>query len=175
MFLCDDIMTKNIMSLALDIYDRRVCASCATGIKNMYNHAAVIFSNDCTFSYGENRYHCQHKTRKNQSGSSFSSTIHAEENAIRKLPPLPRHKKLKKVDILVIRANKASLGNSKPCMHCLHKMKNLPRQGYIVDKIFYSTMDGTISVARLDDLLYNETPHVSSYYRGYYSFEKQEE
>ncbi len=155
-------MTKYIMSLALDIYNRRCCASCATGIKNMYKHAAVIFSKDCTFSYGENRYNCRNKN----AGSDFSSTIHAEENAIRKLPPLPRNKKLKRVDILVIRANKASLGNSKPCLHCLQKLKNLPRQGYIVDKIFYSTMDGTISVAKLQDLLYNDTPHISGYYRS---------
>ena len=92
-------------------------------------------------------------------------TTHAEENAIRKLPPLPRHKKLKRVDLLVIRANKVTIGSSKPCFHCLLKMKNLPSKGYIIERVFFSTCDGNIEMYKLDDLLYNESLHVSAYYR----------
>ena len=92
-------------------------------------------------------------------------TTHAEENAIRKLPPLPRHKKLKRVDLLVIRANKVTIGNSKPCFHCLLKMKSLPSKGYIIERVFFSTCDGSILAYKLDELLYSESQHFSAYYR----------
>jgi len=103
---------------------------------------------------------------KNPQAQRLSKTTHAEENAIRKLPPLPRNKKPKKIDILVIRANKTTLGNSKPCLHCLLKMKSLPTRGYVIERIFFSTCDGMIESSSIDELLYNETPHVSAFYKG---------
>jgi len=111
-------------------------------------------------SYGENHYNVTNNR------NTISTTTHAEENAIRKLPPLPRHKKVKKVDILVIRANKTTLGSSKPCVHCLLKMKSLPAKGYSIESVFFSTSDGIIEECKLDDLLHSNDPHVSSYYRG---------
>ena len=47
------------------------------------------------------------------------NSIHAEAHAIMNLPPRPRKKHLKKIDILVIRTSSmAKLGISKPCAKC---------------------------------------------------------
>jgi len=110
-------------------------------------------------SYGENHY-------KGNDPLSYTST-HAEENAIRKLPTLPRHKKQKKVDILVIRANKSgTLGTSKPCYHCVIKLyKILPEKGYILNDVYFSDREGNIVFSRLSSMLQEENPHLSTYYR----------
>ena len=111
-------------------------------------------------SYGENQYDANNTCTTNHN-------IHAEENAMRKLPPLPRNKKPKKVDILVIRANRTTRGNSKPCIHCILKMRELPiSRGYIIHRVFFSTSTGIIVGCKLDDLVYEDTPHMSSFYRG---------
>ena len=109
-------------------------------------------------SYGENHYSVHR-------AAGMSRTTHAEENAIRKLPPLPRHKKLKKVDLLVIRVNKVTMGNSKPCIHCILKMNSLPEKGYVLENVFYSTYDGSIETCSLNYLLYSDDLHMSAYYR----------
>lgn len=97
--------------------------------------------------------------------SSYS--LHAEENAINKLPHMPRHKKPKRVDLLVIRANKSgSLGNSKPCIHCILRLyTKLPLKGYALDTIYYSNKFGQIIKTTLNSL-YNESErHMSRYYK----------
>lgn len=96
------------------------------------------------------------------------SSIHAEVNAMKKLPYLPRHKRPKKVDLLVIRVNKGgSMGNSKPCLHCLQQMKkNLPLKGYTLDTIYYTTHNGVIKEQKFTELLHEEDPHISKFYKG---------
>ena len=83
------------------------------------------------------------------------------------MPTLPRNKKLKKVDILVIRANKSgSIGTSKPCYHCILAMNiSLPKKGYVVNDVYYSDRDGNIVATRLASLLQEENPHLSTYYK----------
>lgn len=112
-------------------------------------------------SYGENI----HKGTGSGDPKNFFS-IHAEENAIKKLPCLPRQKKLKRVDLLVIRANKSgSLGNSKPCVHCILCLyKHLPVKGYILDTIYYSASDGELKETNLS-LLTKEDMHMTRYYK----------
>lgn len=110
-------------------------------------------------SYGENTYKVNTKYRLNE-------TIHAEEQAMRNLPSLPRNKKLKRINLLVIRQNKTNMGNSKPCIHCILKLKDLPKKGYMLDKIYFTTSTGSIVQCKLNDLLYDTEIHVSSYYRG---------
>jgi cytidine deaminase len=95
------------------------------------------------------------------------SSIHAEDNAIRKLPSLPKNKKLKRVDILVIRVNKSGMmANSKPCIHCLMLMiTRLPLKGYSLSDIYFSNADGTLSMEKLNNLLYNDEHHISRYHK----------
>ena len=138
-------------------------------------------------SYGENHYEVNGRYNssapitpiapivKASKTNGHRMTTHAEENAIRKLPPLPRHKKLKRVDLLVIRANKVTIGSSKPCFHCLLKMKSLPSKGYIIERVFFSTCDGSIVVYKLDELLYSDSQHLSAYYRDNSYKEKDKE
>jgi hypothetical protein len=87
-------------------------------------------------------------------------------NAVRKLPTLPRQKKLKKIDLLVIRTSKnGTLGNSKPCIHCILNMrKNLPEKGYILNKVYYTNQFGIIICTRFLDLCFETTPHISRFY-----------
>jgi cytidine deaminase len=96
-------------------------------------------------------------------------TIHAEENAIRKLPTLPRKSRLKKVDILVIRTTKdGNLGCSKPCMNCLLMMKNwLPDKGYTLGTVYFSDDGGTITHMPFHRMYEDrDHAHVSRFYKG---------
>ena len=58
------------------------------------------------------------------------------------------------------------MGNSKPCIHCILRLKDLPVKGYVLNKIYYSTGDGSIVQCKLNDLLYDSEIHVSAFYRG---------
>lgn len=95
------------------------------------------------------------------------SSIHAEDNVIRKLPSLPKNKRPKRVDMLVIRVNKSgAMGNSKPCIHCLFLMcTKLPMKGYSVSDIYFSTTEGTVKMMKLQELLYEDEHHVSRYHK----------
>jgi hypothetical protein len=82
------------------------------------------------------------------------SGIHAECDAIHKLPPLPRKKKLEKVNILIVRFTKnGKIRNSKPCTNCITKMSLLPPyKGYSIKYVYYSNDDGTIVKTNLRSL-----------------------
>ena len=103
------------------------------------------------------------------------SSVHAEENAIRKLPSLPRQKKLKKIDLLVIKVGKnGTLGSSKPCYNCIIKLAiSLPEKGYILNKIYYSTRNSDIESCKLTDLIHEENPHVSKFYKNVHKTRKE--
>jgi len=68
---------------------------------------------------------------------------------------------------MVIRANKnGSLGNSKPCIHCIICLyKQLPEKGYILDTIYYSNREGILIETTLSALLKEDTYHMSRYYK----------
>lgn len=109
-------------------------------------------------SYGENHY--------NDPNNPACSSVHAETNALKKLMPLPRQKKLKKLDLLVIRVSKTGqLGNSKPCIHCILTLaKNLPEKGYSLRKVYYTNEYGNIVSSQFNDLLNETNPHISRFY-----------
>ena len=92
--------------------------------------------------------------------------IHAEYDAIRKLVPLRRNKRLVNVDMLVIRVSgKNKLQSSKPCAICIKTMKELPTKlGYNIKNIFYSNDDGIIIKTTINELE-NEEKHYSRFYR----------
>jgi hypothetical protein len=92
--------------------------------------------------------------------------IHAEYDAIKKLIPLRRTKKLESVNLLVIRlSGKNKLQSSKPCSNCIDIMKSLPeKKGYKIQNIYYSDCDGNIVKTTLKNLD-NEEKHFSKYYK----------
>lgn len=92
--------------------------------------------------------------------------IHAEHDAIRKLIPLKRNKRLEVINMLVIRlSGKNKLQSSKPCINCINMMKILPnKMGYKIKDIYYSNENGEIIKSSLN-ILANEDPHYSRFYR----------
>ncbi len=92
--------------------------------------------------------------------------IHAEYDAITKLIPLRRRKRLETVNLLVIRlSGKNKLQSSKPCSNCIDIMKILPeKKGYKIQHIYYSDCDGNIVKTSLNNLD-NEEKHFSKFYK----------
>jgi len=109
-------------------------------------------------SYGENVY----------KGYAHKFSMHAEENAIQHLPPMPRRRRLTRVDLLVIRVSKTGkLGCSKPCEHCLLEMAGrLPDKGYRVGKVFYTDREGAIAAGTVAGLWEDSAGrHVTKFYK----------
>lgn len=92
--------------------------------------------------------------------------IHAEHDAIRKLVPLKRNKRLININILVIRlSGKNKLQSSKPCINCINLMRTLPEKlGYKIQTVYYSDQNGEIIKTNLTNLEKDEK-HYSKYYR----------
>ncbi len=98
---------------------------------------------------------------------SINNGIHAEHDAIRKLLPLKRKKRLENINILVIRLSpKNKLQSSKPCANCINIMKNLPEKiGYKIQNVYYSDSNENIiktTLMKLD----NDEKHYTRYYRN---------
>ena len=104
----------------------------------------------------------------NQLGDPYGKKagIHAEYDAISKLMPIKRKKKLESINLLVIRlSSKNKLQCSKPCYNCIKTMKNLPPKiGYKIDDIYYSDSNGNIVKTNLKTLD-REEKHYSQFYR----------
>jgi len=92
--------------------------------------------------------------------------IHAETDALTKLKPLRCDKKLKFINILVIRLSKKNnLQSSKPCINCINTMRILPpKKGYSIQYIYYSDNEGNIVKTTLENLE-KEEKHYSRFYR----------
>lgn len=89
---------------------------------------------------------------------------HAETDALKKLPPNHKKKKIV-IDIIVIRINKiCQLTNSKPCFKCIEHMNNI--KGYKIRNIYYSNANYNISVTNFTNIFYDEDKQVSRYYRS---------
>jgi cytidine deaminase len=107
----------------------------------------------------------------NQMGDSdgLNPGVHAEHDAIIKLCPLKKKKRLEIINILVIRvSSKNKLQSSKPCGNCLEIMKTLPmKKGYKIQNVYYSDNEGNIikkSLTNLDNED-NRNKHYSRYYK----------
>jgi len=90
--------------------------------------------------------------------------IHAEIDAINKLPKNKTNKVIK-INILVIRATKNNeLKMSMPCVHCLYNIVNLPNtKGYIVKNIYYSNNDGQIIKTNTKKMIESQDFHLSKF------------
>lgn len=83
---------------------------------------------------------------------------HAEENALQRVHYTNR------CDIVVVRLSKnGQFGNSRPCTHCLYKMKH--RRGLTVVDVYYSTSVGQLVCQRMTDLMQEAYQHVSTGHR----------
>lgn len=90
-------------------------------------------------SYGQNQY---------RSGSTIS--IHAEHDAVNKLP---FSRKIKKINMLVLKFSDNKLSCSKPCIKCQNMMHNyFQKKGYEIKHIYYSSTDGNIKKITLNNL-----------------------
>ena len=83
------------------------------------------------------------------------NSIHAERNAINKLPN-NKLKKIIKINIIVIRVSSTGIiGMSKPCSKCVRDMSIFPnKKGYTIDKIYYSDENGNIIKTTLHKLIF---------------------
>ncbi len=106
-------------------------------------------------SYGENHY-----------SAGLFPTVHAEDDAISKLPVLKRNKKLKKIDMLVVRVNHGgTLGNSKPCFKCISDLyKKLPKKGYILDTVYYTDRFHNVVSKKFSHLVSEGDYHVPKFF-----------
>jgi hypothetical protein len=143
---------------------RKTCASggatpwqprtCRT-TRPSFSDPAAPFS---LLSYGENTYKL----------NAPVMSLHAEESAIRRLPTLPKKRRLKKVDMLVVRVSKTGcVGCSKPCEHCLLELaRRLPTKGYCIGTLYYTDATGSIVANSLINLWEDaDGRHTSRYYR----------
>jgi cytidine deaminase len=95
------------------------------------------------------------------------TTTHAEIDAINNLMPLARNKKLKKINILVIKTtHTGKIGSSKPCLNCLINLSTLPeKKGYVVKNIIYSNVNEQLEKHTLNDLIKSNNHHITKFYR----------
>ena len=109
----------------------------------------------------------------NKMGDTNSRGIHAEHDAINKLKPLYKNKRLESINLLVIRFSKNNkLQSSKPCANCIKNIKILPeRKGYKIKHIYYSNEYGLIVKSNLKTLE-NEERHHSRFERCDYYVNK---
>lgn len=97
--------------------------------------------------------------------------MHAEEDALRKLPPPcgGRGGRDERVDLLVVRTTaRGKLGLSRPCAHCLQRLaRDLPARGYRLCDVYYTDADGGVARERFARMT---SDHVSRFYgrSGYF-------
>ena len=107
--------------------------------------------------------------RELRSGCRY--TAHAETDAIRKLPPTYNKKRILNINLIVIRVDKTGqLKNSKPCQKCIQHLSKI--KYYRVKHIYYSDDKGNIVKTTLNNLLNDNTQHVSRRFRRAFAYQK---
>jgi len=176
------------------LYNKRYCLPCTYNIldntktrmrspikSNMHNHIGFIFE-DGKITLDETNDICMTKPDTNIISYGINSCgiepryhgciytgVHAEIDAINKLPPI-RNKtkhKYKRINLFITRLSiRGKMLNSKPCNDCITKMKYLSElKGYQIKYIFYSNEYGNIIKTSLSQLEVDEQ-HYSLYYRN---------
>ena len=135
----------NIYSLADNIVRRR--HNTVTNNDGINKHAACIFDkNNTPISYGINHVNDLNKNSKDDS-------IHAEQHAFINAPNNNK-KKLKDVNLLVVRYNKSfNLTNSFCCDRCIKSFGDLRKKGYRLKKVYWSTENGEIICQKANILI----------------------
>jgi hypothetical protein len=154
----------------------RVLNLLSTGT-NHENYASKKKNKKKNYYYDQSK-NVQYGNNKNKScihchnNLTFSDkSIHAEEMALDKIK-INRQKKLINVSLLVIRITVGStkncynLANSRPCIGCMYKIKNITKFGYKISKIYFSNEKGDIICYKLRDII-AEKQFISTYYRSF--------
>lgn len=99
-------------------------------------------------------------------GDCLNPGVHAEQDALNKLPSVKYKKKLELISLLVIRlSSKNKLQSSKPCATCIASMKIYPiKKGYKIQNIYYSDSEGNI-IKKTINALDNEDKHYTRSYK----------
>jgi deoxycytidylate deaminase len=131
------LIKTHIVNVAIFIISRAV-------LKGKVTKGKVISGK--ILSYGQNHF------LTNKIGSIY--TIHAEHDAINKLP---YSEKQTNINLLVVRFTKNNkLCMSKPCEQCIRNMIILsPRKNYNIKNVYYSLNDESIKKTTLTRLKYN--------------------
>lgn len=97
--------------------------------------------------------------------ASNTNPIHSEYNAIQKLPPTNKQKRLKEINMLTINVSPtAKIRNGKPCMHCLWNMFTIPpKKGYSIKYVYYSDGNGKIVKDKLTNLINSGDYHITGH------------
>jgi cytidine deaminase len=95
----------------------------------------------------------------------FTSGVHAEYDALRKLPHLKQKKKMTGISLLVLRLSKTNkIQSSKPCYKCVKMLNKIPTKiGYSLRNIYYSDGNGNIVKTSLSVLQKEEQHHTRLY------------
>jgi len=156
---------KHTPIIELMIKKRKATVSPTT--KACYSHIACIYD----FSLGEitdlvdgKCVFGENSERKPKIGAVCNT--HAEVDAMRRYHGMLTSKRIKsrKVNVLVIRFNKSgNLCESAPCYHC---SKKLNEDGLIVvDKLYYSRSDGSITGIKFRDWMKRDEFHLTRGWR----------
>lgn len=107
----------------------------------------------------------ENSTREARNGCCYG--LHAEMDAIRKLPPIPLKAKKKRISLVVIRVDRmGNLRNSAPCFKCIQYMYRLNlTTSYKIENVYYSNQNGDIIMAKLTELVDQENKHISYAFR----------
>ena len=121
---------------------------CGCNEKTTFYHIACCFEREGgkVLSFGQNYFPLYSEYYKIPTCS-----VHAERDAINKLPKI---RKKKKVNMLVLRFTRSKqLTMSMPCTKCINNMNTLfPKKGYIIQNIYYSDYDGRIKKTNLSKI-----------------------
>ena len=107
----------------------------------------------------------ENSPREARKGCCYS--LHAEMDAIRRLPPITIKAKRKKLIMIIIRINRfGKLLNSTPCFKCIQHLERLNNSsGYKIDRIYYSNQEGKIEITKLSELINCDKKHISYAFR----------
>ena len=86
-------------------------------------------------------------------------------DALRKLDLMIRNGKYKKtkVDLIVLRVNKSgNLCESAPCLHCTQELN---QSDIVINKLYFSRNDGTITCIKFSNWVNSEYSHISKGWR----------
>jgi hypothetical protein len=107
----------------------------------------------------------ENSIREARRGCGYS--LHAEMDAIRKLPPLRMRGRKKEITLLVIRIDRhGNLKNSAPCFKCLEYIKRVNcTTSYSIKEVCYSDENGNIVIKKAIDLINAKVKHISLRFR----------
>jgi len=136
---------------------------------NTYNHIACIFQGKVENSQsGKNIHVLSYGINIYADVEGINSTIHAEYNAVTKLPSLPNNRKrLCQCNIMVVRLSKTTRSHmSRPCYRCLTNLVEISeKKGYKIKHVYYTDSDEKMVKTTLHKML-NDTQYYTRYQRN---------